>query len=69
MFCDRIYNFLDEIIKKYKDKNILIVTHGGTFAIIKCYFTKFPLEQFLSRDVVKNIGNCEFEEFEICVKE
>lgn len=28
-FCNRIYEFLDELIKKYKNKNILIVTHGG----------------------------------------
>ena len=64
-FCERIYTCLDEIIEKHKNKNILLVTHGGVFAIIKCYFNKFPLEQFISRDTVKSIGNCEIESFKI----
>ena len=64
-FCNRIYEFLDEITEKYKGKNILLVTHGGSFVIIKCYFTKFPLKQFIDRDSMKGIGNCEFESFSI----
>lgn len=27
-FCNRIYQFLDDITNKYKDKKILLVTHG-----------------------------------------
>lgn len=64
-FSKRIYEFLDEIVEKYKDKKILLVTHGGTFVIIKCYFSKFPLEHFIDRDSMKGIGNCEFEKFSI----
>ena len=37
-FKDRVYGFLDEILKKYSDKNILLVTHGGVYALINCYF-------------------------------
>lgn len=38
----RVYEFLDEIKEKYKDKNILIVTHNGICRIIHTYFNGFP---------------------------
>lgn len=62
-FCNRIYEFFDEIVKKYKDKNILIVTHGGTAAVIKCYFTKYPLENIVDREKMQGVKNCEIAEF------
>lgn len=34
----RVYSALDDIIKKYPDKNILIVCHGGVCRIIETYF-------------------------------
>jgi len=64
-FCDRVYEFLDDMIKKYKDKRILIVTHGGTSVPIKCYFKRYPLEQLIDRDVIKGLKNCEIEKFKI----
>ena len=64
-FCKRIYEFLDEILEKYKGKNILLVTHGGVTVVIKCYFMKFPLEQFVDRDSMKGIGNCEIVRFSV----
>lgn len=64
-FCNRIYKFLDEIINKYRDKNILIVTHGGVSVPIKCYFMKYPLENLCDRDAVKGLKNCEITKFEI----
>ena len=64
-FCNRIYKFLDEIIEKYKDKNILIVTHGGVSVPIKCYFMKYPLENLLDRDGIKGLQNCEVAKFEV----
>ena len=64
-FCNRIYKFLDEIINKYRYKNILIVTHGGVSVPIKCYFMKYPLENFCDRDAVKGLKNCEITKFEI----
>lgn len=39
---DRVYEFLDEVKEKYKDKNILIVTHNGICRIIYTYFNGFP---------------------------
>ncbi len=36
-FFTRIYEFLDEVKVKYKDKNVLIVTHGGVIKAIECY--------------------------------
>lgn len=64
-FCNRIYKFLDEIINKYRYKNILIVTHGGVSVPIKCYFMKYPLENFCDRDAVKGLKNCEITKFKI----
>ena len=64
-FCDRIYEFFDELIKEYKDKNILIVTHGGTSIIIKCYFIKYPLNNLVNMDTVKGLKNCEIIKFNI----
>ena len=39
-FFIRIYNFLDDILSKYKNKNILLVTHGGVGIVMDCYFNK-----------------------------
>lgn len=64
-FCNRIYEFLDEIIRKYQDKNILLVTHGGVSVPIKCYFEKYPLENLVDRDSIKGLKNCEIAKFKI----
>lgn len=42
VFFNRIFLFLDEIKKKYKDKNILLVTHGGVSIAVNCYFNEIP---------------------------
>lgn len=65
MFFNRVYEFLDEIIEKYKDKNILLVTHGGTSLPIICYFKKYPLDEIEDKNVVKTLDNCEVISFEI----
>lgn len=39
---DRVYSLLDEIKEKYKDKNVLIVTHNGICRLIYTYFNGFP---------------------------
>lgn len=58
----RVSLFLDEIKEKYKDKNILIVTHGGVARGVYFYFNEIPedgkLEKFGS-------GNCETKEYEL----
>lgn len=35
VFCNRVYEIFNEIVKEYKDKNILIVTYGGVYLVIK----------------------------------
>ena len=63
--CARIYEFLEEITTKYKEENVLIVTHGSSSIPIKCYFMKYPLETLVDREKVKGLENCEVVEFEI----
>lgn len=64
-FCKRVYEFLDEITKKYADKNILLVTHGGTSLPIICYFKKLHLDKIIDKNSVKSLNNCEVIKFEI----
>ena len=64
-FCNRIYKFLDDIVQKYRDKKILLVTHGGVSVPIKCYFMKYPLENLKDREAIKGLKNCEIIKFEI----
>ena len=64
-FCNRIYEFLDDIIKRYKDKNILLVTHGGVSVPIKYYFMNEPLERLVDRNNIKGLKNCEIIKFKI----
>ena len=59
-FFKRIYVFLDDIKVKYKDKKVLLVTHGGVSIPIKCYFLGIP---DVSTLLPLAIGNCEIEKF------
>lgn len=58
----RVHSFLDEIIKKNKNKNILIVAHGGISRAIYFYFNEIPEDGDLSVYVPKN---CEINTYEI----
>ena len=51
---DRAKNFYDEIIKKYPDKNILVISHGGFGRVTKCYFEGMPKSGDLSELITKN---------------
>ena len=61
----RVYSFLDEIIEKYSDKNILLVTHGGVSVFIDCYFKKYPLNELHDRSVITGLKNCEVESYQV----
>lgn len=62
-FFNRIYSFLDEIVEKFCDKNVLIVTHGGGVSIpISCYFNGEIPHGFLI-DRGYNLDNCEVRKF------
>ncbi|MBQ9895255.1 MAG: histidine phosphatase family protein [Ruminococcus sp.] len=42
----RVYSALDDVIKKYSDKNVLIVSHGGVCRVIETYFNDMTTEEF-----------------------
>ena len=54
-FKERVYSFIDELVKQYKDKNVLLVTHGGVSALINCYFNDSLYAGAISD---KFLGNC-----------
>jgi len=58
---DRIYDFLDELKKKYKDETILLVTHGGVSKAISCYFNGIPEDGNLGEVVIENCGVYEYD--------
>lgn len=53
-FKKRINSFLDEVVKKYKGKNILVVTHAGVCLYVRCYFEGEPEGNLLERYKLKN---------------
>lgn len=59
--CKRVWNLLDEIQEKYKGKNILLVTHGGTCRAINAYFNGIGENGYVQSAHIKN---CEIREFE-----
>lgn len=58
----RVYVFLDEIKEKYKDKNILLVTHEGVTKTINCYFNGVPEDGNLQ---ALGLNNCEVKVYEV----
>ncbi len=42
----RVYGLLEEIKEKYKDKNVLLVTHGGVCRVIKTYFEDMTNQEY-----------------------
>ena len=61
-FFKRVYNFLDSIIEEYKDKIILLVTHGGVSIPISCYFNKnIPEGSLIDAGLV--LGNCQVKTY------
>ena len=51
-----IYNgsLLDEIKEKYKNKNILLVTHGGVARAIYFYFNELPKDGQIEKYLPNN---------------
>ena len=66
-FFKRVYNFLDEIIEKCGDINILLVTHGGVSIPIACYFNNFIPEGSLF-EANLSLNNCEVVKYEVSKK-
>ncbi len=40
----RVFSFLEEITQKYRDKQVLIVSHGGVGMVMKSYFEGIPTD-------------------------
>ena len=57
----RVYSALDDIIKKYHSKNVLIVSHGGVCRIIETYFKDMTIDEFSNWFM----GNCQLIEYYI----
>lgn len=57
----RIYSALDDIIKNYSNKTVLIVCHGGVCRIINTYFNDIQIEDFAGWIV----NNCEILEYDV----
>ncbi|MEW9701865.1 histidine phosphatase family protein [Paenibacillus sp. SI8] len=55
----RIFNLLEEIKGKYRNQNVLIVTHGGVCRVINAYFNDQLNEEFYKF----HLGNCELREY------
>lgn len=63
-FFQRIYDFLDDITKSYKEKNILIVAHGGVSIPVGCYFLgHIPEGPLVETNLV--LGNCQVASYEV----
>ena len=61
----RAYSFLDEIKEKYKNKNILLVTHGGVARAIYFYFNELPKDGHIEKYLP---NNCEIKEYILNLK-
>ncbi len=54
----RVYSLLDEILDKYPDKNILLVSHGGVSIPVYCYFDGYiPEGSLIKKNLI--LDNCE----------
>lgn len=53
-FYKRVEKAFNDVIEKYKGRNILIVAHGGTIKCIECYFRKVQINKDWMGTVVSN---------------
>ena len=60
-FFKRIFDFLDIIKKEYRDKNVLLVIHGGVSVAVNAYFEGIPPENIPTKGALKN---CQVRKYE-----
>lgn len=60
MLTHRVYSSLDDIIKNYKDKTVLIVSHGGICRVIETYFNDMTTDKYSKWFM----DNCQLIEYE-----
>jgi len=59
---DRVASLINELKIKYKDKNIIIVTHSGIMRVLYYYFKGIPEDGILGEITIKN---CEVYEYNL----
>lgn len=59
----RMYRFLDELIEKYNEKRILLVTHGAVSQAIECYFNGKPDTMDFEHLEKLTLKNCEVRKY------
>ncbi|HEY41818.1 MAG TPA: histidine phosphatase family protein [Dehalococcoidia bacterium] len=65
-FLKRTCDFCDMVVKDYKDKNVLIVTHAGNVRVIDYYFKGKPEDyDFIKTTIIKHGGLLTFENSKI----
>lgn len=64
-FFTRIYNFLDDIIQKYKHESIVLITHGAVSQPIECYFNGMPQVCDFEHLEPLTLKNCEIRKYEV----
>ncbi len=57
----RVYSFIDDIIKDYSDKNVLVVSHGGVCRMIETYFNDMTTKEYSNWFM----GNCQIIEYDV----
>lgn len=60
---NRVHSFIDDIKNKYKNKNILLVTHGAVARAIQFYFEDMPSDGMLLK--ISGQKNCEIKEYKL----
>ncbi len=60
-FMERVSNFLEEIKVRYKDKNVLIVTHSAVIRVIHYLLGTIPEDGNLSRINIPNLRIIEYK--------
>lgn len=63
--CERASDFLSELEKRYHNKNILLVTHGGFTKAVRVYFEGLPEDGNLNNI---HTQNCEVIDFSQWIK-
>lgn len=59
---NRVAKLIEDLKKKYDDKNIIIVTHSGIIRVLYYYFKGIPEDGILSEITIRN---CEVFEYDI----
>lgn len=50
----RVYSCMDDIIKRFENKDVVLVTHAGVAQAIECYFNGLPQDKDIAAVTLKN---------------